>query len=101
MVIFVKNDPETQRGVESGATLLHFGNFRGEAVWRGWLAGDRKQHQHVIALRSSDPHTHSNRTRLPALGFAALSFVHPQIGQPHHAAGAKLVETHVSSPSCS
>src|SRR6185437_12839649 len=55
LIIFVKNDPETQRGLEASTTFLHFGNFRGKAIRRWRLAGDRKQHEDIFAFRPGDP----------------------------------------------
>jgi len=80
LIVFVKDDPEAQRSVETGTTLFHLRNFDGKTIGGWWLAGDRKQHQQILTLRPGNPHTHSHRARLAAFGLPALSFAHPQLG---------------------
>ena len=52
------------------------------------MARYRKEHEHILALRSGDPDTHGDRTRLSAFSLAALSFAYPEIGKADDAAGA-------------
>src|SRR6516165_670779 len=97
LILFIENNPEAQRGVEPGATLLHLGNFDGKTIGGGRLAGDWKQHQDIFALRPGDPHTHSHGTVLASFCLPALGFTYPQIGKADDTPGAKLVPAHVSS----
>jgi hypothetical protein len=61
-----------QSRIEPGAAFLHFRNLNGKAIRRG-LARYREQHEHILALRSGDPDSHGDRTRLAAFSLVALS----------------------------
>jgi hypothetical protein len=77
LIVLVQDDPESKCDVEPRTTFFCFRDFHGKSLRRGRLTGDRKQHQHVSASRSGDPHAYGHRTRFAALGLATLGFTHP------------------------